>query len=120
VHEKGRHVELVVHDQGIGLTEEAQKRIFEGFFTTQETLQYSSKTPFDFNAGGKGADLLRMKIFSERFNFKISMTSTRCSHLPDATDRCPGSQAVCDKKPGPACDGSTRVSVLFSLPGDTE
>jgi signal transduction histidine kinase len=120
VHEKGRNVELVVHDQGIGLTQEAQKRIFEGFFTTQETLQYASKTPFDFNAGGKGADLLRMKIFSERFNFKISMTSTRCSHLPDATDRCPGSQAVCDKKPGPACDGSTRVSVLFSLPGDTE
>jgi PAS domain S-box-containing protein len=120
VHEKGRHVELVVHDQGIGLTEEAQKRIFEGFFTTQETLQYSSKTPFDFNAGGKGADLLRMKIFSERFNFKISMTSKRCSRLPDATDRCPGSQAACDKNPGPACDGSTRVSVLFSLPGDTE
>lgn len=118
VHEKGRQVELVVHDQGIGLTEDAQKRIFEGFFTTQETLKYSSKTPFDFNAGGKGADLLRMKIFSERFNFKIAMTSKRCSRLPSPTDQCPGSQAVCDKNPGPACDGSTRVSVLFSLPGD--
>lgn len=118
VHEKGRKVELVVHDQGIGLTEDAQKRIFEGFFTTQETLQYSSKTPFDFNAGGKGADLLRMKIFSERFNFKISMTSKRCSQLPDATDQCAGSKTLCDKEPGPTCDGNTRVSVLFSLPGD--
>ena len=118
VHKKGRHVELVVHDQGIGLTEDDQKRIFEGFFTTQETLQYSSKTPFDFNAGGKGADLLRMKIFSERFNFKISMTSKRCSQLPDATDQCMGSKTLCDKEPGPACDGNTRVSVLFSLPGD--
>lgn len=114
VHETGRKVELVVHDQGIGLTAEAQKRIFEGFFTTQETLQYSSKQPFDFNAGGKGADLLRMKIFSERYQFKISMTSKRCSHLPEATDQCGGNRADCDRDPGPVCDGSTRVSVLFS------
>ncbi len=118
VHETGRKVELVVHDQGIGLTEDAQKRIFEGFFATQETLQYSSKQPFDFNAGGKGADLLRMNIFSERYNFKISMASKRCSHLPDASDRCGGSKADCDKDPGPACDGHTRVSVMFSLPAD--
>lgn len=118
VHETGRKVELVVHDQGIGLTEDAQKRIFEGYFTTQETLQYSSGQPFDFNAGGKGADLLRMKIFSERYHFKISMTSKRCSHLPNPTDQCRGIKDACDKDPGPACDGSTRVSVLFSLPAD--
>jgi PAS domain S-box-containing protein len=114
VHETGRKVELVVHDQGIGLTEEAQKRIFEGFFTTQETLQYSSRQPFDFNAGGKGADLLRMKIFSERYNFKISMTSKRCSRMPDISDTCPGDREHCHEQTGPACDGSTRVSVLFS------
>jgi PAS domain S-box-containing protein len=114
VHEKGSKVELVVQDQGTGLTEDAQKRIFEGFFTTQETLHYSSKHPFDFNAGGKGADLLRMKIFSERFNFKISMTSRRCSRLPDAADVCPGSEQACNQRPGPPCDGTTRVSVLFS------
>jgi PAS domain S-box-containing protein len=118
VHETGRKVELVVHDQGIGLTEDAQKRIFEGYFTTQETLQYSSGQPFDFNAGGKGADLLRMKIFSERYHFKISMTSKRCSHLPNPTDQCRGIKDDCDKDPGPACDGNTRVSVLFSLPAD--
>jgi light-regulated signal transduction histidine kinase (bacteriophytochrome) len=118
VHETGRKVELVVHDQGIGLTEDAQKRIFEGYFTTQETLQYSSGQPFDFNAGGKGADLLRMKIFSERYDFKISMTSKRCSHLPNPTDQCRGIKDDCDKDPGPVCDGSTRVSVLFSLPAD--
>ena len=34
--------------------------ISEGFFTTQDTMAYSSKKPFDFNAGGKGADLLRI------------------------------------------------------------
>jgi PAS domain S-box-containing protein len=114
VQERGKGVEFVVQDQGIGLTPEAQKRIFEGFFTTQETLQYSSKQPFDFNAGGKGADLLRMKIFSERFNFTIRMTSKRCSSLPAAADICPGSKDRCSQRSGPPCDGTTRVSVVFS------
>ncbi|MBE9592542.1 MAG: HAMP domain-containing histidine kinase, partial [Proteobacteria bacterium] len=71
VQKKGNGSELVVHDYGVGIIEEAQRRIFEGFFTTQDTMVYSSKRPYDFNAGGKGADLLRMKIFSERYNFKI-------------------------------------------------
>jgi PAS domain S-box-containing protein len=115
VQERGKEVEFVVQDQGIGLTPEAQKRIFEGFFTTQETLHYSSKQPFDFNAGGKGADLLRMKIFSERYHFTISMTSKRCSRLPEDTDICPGSTEACSKLPGPPCDGYTRVSVLFTV-----
>ena len=73
VRRKSEGAELVVRDYGIGITEDAQRRIFEGFFSTQDTMAYSSKRPFDFNAGGKGADLLRMKIFSERFNFKIDM-----------------------------------------------
>ncbi len=116
VKERGKGVEFVVQDHGIGLTPEAQKRIFEGFFTTQETLHYSSKQPFDFNAGGKGADLLRMKIFSERYHFNISMTSKRCSRLPGDTDICPGSREACSKPAGPPCDGNTRVTVLFALP----
>jgi hypothetical protein len=111
-------VEFVVQDKGIGITPEAQKRIFEGFFTTQETLQYSSGQPYDFNAGGKGADLLRMKIFSERYQFKISMTSKRCSRLPGDTDVCPGSTEGCSNLPGPPCDGYTLVSVLFPLLSD--
>ena len=118
VQDTAKGVEFIVQDKGIGLTPEAQKRIFEGFFTTQETLQYSSGQPYDFNAGGKGADLLRMKIFSERYRFKISMTSKRCSRLPGDTDVCPGSTEACSKLPGPPCDGYTRVSVLFPLPSD--
>ncbi len=35
---------------------DAQRRIFEGFWVTQDTMDYSSKQEFDFNAGGKGAD----------------------------------------------------------------
>jgi len=38
-------------------------------------MDYFSKHPFDFNAGGKGADLLRMKVFGERYGFQLNMTS---------------------------------------------
>jgi hypothetical protein len=62
---------------------------------TQDVMAYSSRRPFDFNAGGKGADLLRMKIFSERFNFKIEMGSSRCRHLPGEKDQCPGRISKC-------------------------
>ncbi len=117
VHQKNNGIEFIVKDHGIGLTLEAQKRIFEGFFSTQETMNYSSKKPFDFNAGGKGADLLRMKIFSERFNFKISMTSNRCRHIPENMDTCPGSIQECKKIPGPECDGYTSVTCFFPLDG---
>ena len=84
--QKGEGTLLEVRDFGVGITKENQTRIFEGFFTTQETLDYSSKKPYDFNAGGKGADLLRMKIFSERYKFKIELTSTRCPFIPKDSD----------------------------------
>ena len=93
---KGKGVELVVRDYGVGITTENQRRIFEGFFVTQETLNYSTKQKFDFNAGGKGADLLRMKIFSERYNFKINMVSSRCRYIPLDQDVCPGNILKCD------------------------
>lgn len=94
-HQKDESTVLMVRDYGVGITAEYQRRIFEGFFTTQETLDYSSKKPFDFNAGGKGADLLRMKIFSERYNFKITLQSERCRYLPKSTDICPGRISAC-------------------------
>lgn len=96
VQKKWDGAELVVHDCGIGIVEEAQKRIFEGFFTTQDTMDYSSKRPFDFNAGGKGADLLRIKIFSERYNFTIEMESSRCRFIPKESDICPGRISKCN------------------------
>jgi signal transduction histidine kinase len=97
VRKKSEGAELVVRDYGVGITEDAQRRIFEGFFTTQDTMAYSSKRPFDFNAGGKGADLLRMKIFSERYNFTMGMVSTRCRFLPKDTDVCPGRISQCSQ-----------------------
>jgi PAS domain S-box-containing protein len=95
VRKKGDGAELVVRDFGIGIPEDAQSRIFEGFFTTRDTMTYSTKKPFDFMAGGKGADLLRMKIFAERYHFKIEMSSSRCPHLPNETDICPGRISEC-------------------------
>jgi PAS domain S-box-containing protein len=116
VHEKKKGTELVVRDFGVGITAENRRRIFEGFFTTQETLDYSSKTPFDFNAGGKGADLLRMKIFSERYHFKIDMTSSRCGFIPKSSDLCPGSIKkcrFCKKYEDCYQSGGTTFSVYF-------
>ncbi|OGR22052.1 MAG: histidine kinase [Desulfobacterales bacterium RIFOXYA12_FULL_46_15] len=85
-----------VHDFGVGIESDAQKRIFEGFFTTQETLLYSTKMPFAFNAGGKGADLLRMKIFSDRHGFVLKMESKRCRFLLEHEGSvCPGDIAIC-------------------------
>jgi len=96
VRRMGEGTTLVVHDYGVGIIEDARRRIFEGFFTTHDTMAYSSKRPFDFNAGGKGADLLRMKIFSERYNFKIDMISSRCGFIPKETDVCPGRISECE------------------------
>ncbi|MEN8210390.1 MAG: PAS domain S-box protein [Thermodesulfobacteriota bacterium] len=93
---KGSGIELCVHDFGVGIVKDDQKRIFEGFFNTQETLLYSTKTPFTFNAGGKGADLLRTKIFSDRLGFTLKMESQRCGFLLDHTDiACPGDIKKC-------------------------
>lgn len=123
VRPKGRGAELEVRDYGVGITEENQRRIFEGFFTTQETLDYSSKRPFDFNAGGKGADLLRMKIFSERYNFEIKMNSVRCPCIPEDKDICPGRISECETCEGKeAChrSGGTTFTVFFPPAADIE
>jgi PAS domain S-box-containing protein len=116
VQKKGHGALLIVQDYGVGIPKEAQKRIFEGFFTTRDTMAYSSKRPFDFNAGGKGADLLRMKIFSERYHFQIHMASTRCKHLPKESDVCPGKISacpICSKTEDCHQSGGTIFTVYF-------
>ena len=57
--EKGPEFE--VKDSGIGMTEENQRLILENYFPSYETMRYSSRKPYDFKAGGKGFDLLRIK-----------------------------------------------------------
>ncbi len=84
-----------VRDFGTGITPENQKLIFTGFFHTQQTDRYSTKTPYAFNAGGSGADLLRAKVFSERYGFAIRFESDRCAFIPEDTDECPGRISRC-------------------------
>ena len=90
-----RGPELVVKDFGIGITDANQELIFESNFSTAETSDYASRNRYDFNAGGKGFDLLRTKIFSERYRFVIEMISNRCRFIPGETDLCPGDITKC-------------------------
>ena len=39
-------------DYGLGISPQNQKLIFQGFFHTQDTMDYSTKRPYQFNAGG--------------------------------------------------------------------
>jgi len=113
---QGAGAGMKIRDYGVGIPSEAQKRIFEGFFPTRDTMLYSSKKPFDFNAGGKGADLLRMKIFSEQYHFKIDMISNRCRHIPKESNVCPGRISRCKYcKQSEDCSqsGGTTFSVYF-------
>jgi signal transduction histidine kinase len=114
VRKEGDGTLLEVCDFGVGITPENQTRVFEGFFTTRQTMDYSSKKPFDFNAGGKGTDLLRMKIFSERYGFTIELKSSRCTLLLQDGDICPGRISAC-----PLCQGGNgchqSIATTFSL-----
>lgn len=109
---------LMIRDFGVGIVPEDRKRIFEGFFSTQETLDYSSKHPFDFNAGGKGADLLRMKVFGERYGFQLNMTSNRCRFLEHPGAVCPGNIDGCEHcRSQDDCNnsGGTSFTVFFPM-----
>jgi K+-sensing histidine kinase KdpD len=111
-------VAFAVNDTGVGIEERLRKHIFEGFFPTQDPNLYSSKKKFDFNAGGKGADLLRLKIFSERYDFQLDMASTRCQHIPLQSDVCPGKISECSFCQNPEdCyrSGGTTLKALFTV-----
>jgi signal transduction histidine kinase len=91
----GQGAVFTVRDAGVGIESSHLKLIFKGFFPTRDTNAYSSGKPYDFNAGGKGADLLRLKLFSERYNFQLDLQTTRCSFIPHQSDVCPGQISEC-------------------------
>jgi PAS domain S-box-containing protein len=120
VHSGAHGPELEVADTGIGITEETQRLIRDHFFTAYEPMQYSTRSPYDFQAGGKGFDLLRMQIFAERFGFKMNLVSRRCRHLPGEGNECAGAEAECPHLAAPEdCRdaGGTRVTVSFQPAG---
>jgi PAS domain S-box-containing protein len=116
VEQKHGKTMLHVTDYGVGITEENQAYIFHGLFHTKETELYASKKPYDFGAGGKGLDLLRMKVYGQRFGFDLSMTSKRCAHIPTDQDQCPGDISECPHvADAEACTatGGTTFTVAF-------
>jgi signal transduction histidine kinase len=110
---------LKVQDFGTGIAPEHQPHIFEGFFHTQDTDLYSSKRPYDFNAGGKGLDLMRITAYSHRFGFQLAVESSRCTHLPTNRDLCPGAVAACPpcRQPEDCLSaGGSEFRVAFPVP----
>jgi len=110
-------------DYGLGISPQNQKLIFQGFFHTQDTMDYSTKKPYQFNAGGTGSELLRTKVFSERYGFSVGFESARCKFIPDDTDECPGKISKCPFiKSRSEClsSGGSTFSVRFPLnPNDS-
>ena len=114
-------VEIEIKDTGVGITEDSQGYIFGGFYHSKATDIYSTKKPFDFGAGGKGLDLLRLKIFAETFHFQVEFKSTRCRYIPSEKDLCPGVIAECDHVnsfEGCAQSGGTAFKIIFKVSGE--
>jgi signal transduction histidine kinase len=121
--QKAQWILLKVQDFGIGITKENQRYLFDGLFHTQDTERYASKRPYDFNAGGKGLDLLRMKVYGQRLGFDISVGSQRCIHLPTDQDLCPGRISLClhCQETGDCfSSGGSTFCVSFPIEGNRE
>jgi GAF domain-containing protein len=101
---KGDRYIFSVKDTGIGIPDKDKEFIFAGFYPVQETDDYSSGRQYSFNAGGKGIDLLRIRMFSELYGFRLSFKSQRCPHLdsggcevwPADTLQCPHCRSAAD------------------------
>ncbi len=108
---------LQVTDYGVGIPASDRDFIFKAFHQTRETQRYSTRRPFDFNAGGKGLELMRLKLLAEEGAFDISFETHRCRYIPSNQDECPGRISSCPHV-GSVEDcknsGGTTFSVLFS------
>ncbi len=92
----GNRYQFTVKDTGIGIPEDDMKYIFQGFYPVQATENYSSGRQYCFNAGGKGIDLLRIRMFSELYGFKLSFRTQTCRYLDSSRENMPGDAALCE------------------------
>jgi hypothetical protein len=104
-----------VQDTGVGVTAEKQQLIFNHYFATGDTMSYASKAPYDFNAGGKGVDLLRITIFSERYRFDTKMISHGAVIFPGTAifARAPSIDATIAKPADCDASGGTTMQIRF-------
>jgi PAS domain S-box-containing protein len=110
---------LKVSDQGVGIPESDRAFVFEAFHHTQDTEQYSTKSPYDFDAGGKGLELMQLKILADEGCFDIWFDSQRCRYLVANGSTCPGCVSSCKHVTDPegcAESGGTTFYVLFREP----
>lgn len=116
VKKEEKFTEMIISDYGIGFTREKLDLMFENYFIPPESKEYSTKKAYDFNAGGSGFDLLRIKIFSESYNFRFWIHSNRCGVIPNDTNFCPGNIDLCQAcKTHDDCfkSGNTSVHIRF-------
>lgn len=84
-----------VKDFGVGITDEDRNHLFNAFYHTRETDRYATLKPYDFNAGGRGLSLFRIRSRAEQFGFGLFMNSKRCRFLSGDLDSCPGRISLC-------------------------
>jgi signal transduction histidine kinase len=118
VEQKDEAIAVHITDFGVGIREENLQYLFGGLFYTKDADYYMSKKQYEFGAGGKGFDLLRMNMYGKRFGFDISVESRRCFCIPTDQDICPGDISRCTYCKTPDdCEyyGSTTFAVSFPL-----
>jgi PAS domain S-box-containing protein len=116
--QKDEAIAIHVTDYGIGIAKENMQYLFDGLFDTRESDLYTSKQPYDFGAGGKGFDLLRIKMYGKRFGFDVSVQSYKCEHIPRDGDLCPGDVSrcsFCETAEDCTESGGTIFTVTFPL-----
>jgi PAS domain S-box-containing protein len=107
---------LEVEDTGVGIAARDEAFIFDAFHHTQSTSHYSTKQPFDFDAGGKGLELMRLRMLSEACLFTIGFRTRRCCHLVPHGYSCPGRMSAClhvSSLDECRTSGGTTFSILF-------
>ncbi len=108
---------LTVQDWGVGIPLSEQEFVFDAFHNIQRTDDYASKTPFQFNAGGKGLELFRLKVLSETLPLRVSFRSERCHFIPASSDVCPGDISLCSHISGKSdclASGGSCFEALFT------
>jgi two-component system phosphate regulon sensor histidine kinase PhoR len=107
---------LSVEDHGVGIDRSDKDFVLKGFYYAQETAKYATREPFDFGAGGKGLELMRLKLFAEEGIFHLSFETIRCRHIAGTSEECPGVISACPFVASPedcARSGGTVFTVLF-------
>ena len=107
---------LAIKDHGVGIDPQDRDFILKGFYHTQSTTLYATRKPFEFSAGGKGLELMRLKILAEEGIFDLSFDSSRCHYISGEGKECCGKISSCPYISSPEdCrqSGGTVFTVLF-------